>query len=39
MPYEHALRAPTTHRYDYLDAYVADLDDVLDIDADPRRAA
>ena len=32
-PYEQALRAPTTARYDYLDAYVSDLATVLDLDA------
>lgn len=31
MPYERALRAPTTHRYDYLNTYVADLDNVIDL--------
>ena len=33
MPFEKALRAPTTHRHDYLQAYVADLANVLDMDA------
>jgi phosphoglucomutase len=33
MDYEQALRAPTTHRYDYLDAYVGDLDKVIDLAA------
>lgn len=33
IPYERALRATTTHRYDYRDAYVADLDQVVDMDA------
>lgn len=33
MSFEKALRAPTTHRHDYLDAYVADLAHVIDIDA------
>ena len=32
IPFERALRAPTTHRHDYLDAYVADLADVIDMD-------
>jgi phosphoglucomutase len=32
MPYEKALRASTTHRHDYLDAYVADLANVIDMD-------
>ena len=31
-PYEQALRASTTARYDYLDAYVSDLATVLDLD-------
>jgi phosphoglucomutase len=31
MPVERALRATTTHRYDYLDAYVSDLGSVLDL--------
>jgi phosphoglucomutase len=30
--FEHALRAPTTRRYDYLGAYVAQLKSVLDVD-------
>jgi len=29
---ERALRAPTTHRHDYLDAYTRDLDQVIDVD-------
>ncbi len=33
MPYEKALRASTTHRHDFLNAYVSDLDKVLDMDA------
>ncbi|HEX4985575.1 MAG TPA: phosphoglucomutase (alpha-D-glucose-1,6-bisphosphate-dependent) [Burkholderiales bacterium] len=33
MPLAAALRAPTTHRHDYLDAYVSDLGAVLDMDA------
>ena len=33
MPYEKALRAATTHRYDYLNAYVRDLGNVVDMDA------
>ena len=32
-PYERALRAPTTHRHDYLDSYVRDLGEVIDMDA------
>ncbi len=31
--YEQALRASTTHRHDYLNAYVSDLGSVLDMDA------
>ena len=33
IPYETALRAPTTHRHDYLNAYITDLANVLDMDA------
>jgi len=33
IPFEKALRAPTTHRHDYLNAYVADLVQVLDMAA------
>jgi phosphoglucomutase len=33
VPFEKALRAPTTHRHDYLNAYVADLANVIDMDA------
>ncbi len=33
IPYERALRASTTHRHDFLDAYVGDLGNVLDMDA------
>jgi phosphoglucomutase len=33
IPYEKALRAATTHRHDYLTAYVRDLGNVLDMDA------
>jgi phosphoglucomutase len=33
MPYEQALRAATTHRHDYVEAYVNDLLNVLDMDA------
>ena len=33
MPYEKALRAGSTHRHDFLNAYVADLGKVLDLDA------
>jgi phosphoglucomutase len=33
IPLARALRASTTHRHDYLDAYVRDLGNVIDIDA------
>jgi len=33
MPLEQALRASTTHRHDYLNSYVEDLAQVLDMDA------
>ncbi len=33
IPFAKALRAPTTHRHDYLNAYIADLANVLDMDA------
>ena len=33
IPYERALRASTTHRHDYLHAYVGDLDQVIDMEA------
>jgi phosphoglucomutase len=33
IPFEKALRAPTTHRYDYLNTYIADLSNVIDLDA------
>jgi phosphoglucomutase len=33
MPYEKALRSPTTHRHDYLNTYVADLGNVIDMTA------
>ena len=33
IPLEKALRASTTHRHDYLNAYVSDLGNVLDLDA------
>jgi len=32
IPFGKALRAPTTHRHDYLAAYVTDLANVLDMD-------
>jgi phosphoglucomutase len=33
VPYEKALRAATTHRHDYLNTYVADLGNVIDMAA------
>ncbi|MEO8935901.1 MAG: phosphoglucomutase (alpha-D-glucose-1,6-bisphosphate-dependent) [Burkholderiaceae bacterium] len=33
IPYERAVRAKTTHRHDFLGAYVADLGHVIDFDA------
>jgi phosphoglucomutase len=33
IPFERALRAPTTHRHDYLNAYVTDLANAIDVDA------
>ena len=33
MSFEKALRAPSTHRHDYLHAYVNDLGNVIDMDA------
>ena len=33
IPYGRALRAATTHRHDYIDAYVGDLASVIDMDA------
>jgi phosphoglucomutase len=33
MPYEKALGVPTTHRHDYLNAYISDLANVIDMDA------
>jgi len=33
MPVERALRAATTHRHDYLNAYVGDLGSVIDMEA------
>jgi phosphoglucomutase len=33
MPFEKALRAATTHRHDYLNAYVNDLDKVINMEA------
>ena len=33
IPFERALRASTTHRHDYLGPYIADLGNILDMDA------
>ena len=33
IPFEKALRASTTHRHDYLNAYIADLGNVIDMEA------
>ena len=33
IPLEKALRADTTHRYDYLNTYISDLGNVIDMDA------
>jgi len=33
IPFEKALRTPTTHRHDYLNTYIADLANVIDMDA------
>ncbi len=33
VPYERAMRAATTHRHDYMSAYVGDLVNVIDMDA------
>ena len=33
IPYEKALHASTTHRHDYLNAYISDLANVLDLEA------
>ncbi len=33
IPYEKAIRAPTTHRHDYLNNYVRDLENVVDMQA------
>jgi phosphoglucomutase len=32
VAYEKALRSPTTHRHDYLNSYIADLGNVIDMD-------
>jgi phosphoglucomutase len=33
IPFEKALRAPTTHRHGYLNAYISDLGNMIDMDA------
>ena len=33
IPYEKAVRAGTTHEYDYIKPYVEDLKNVIDMDA------
>ena len=33
VPYEKALRSATTHRHDYLNSYISDLENVIDLDA------
>ena len=33
IPFDQAMAVPTTHRHDYIAAYVADLDTVVDLDA------
>ena len=35
MPYERARKATCVHAHDYISAYVGDLDNVVDMDADP----
>jgi len=37
IPYEKALHAATTHRHDYLNAYVRDLGNVIDMEASAAR--
>ena len=32
MPLQQALKAPTTHEYDYLEAYISELDQVIDLE-------
>jgi len=32
VPFERACRAPTTHRHDYMGAYIGDLSRVVDLD-------
>ena len=39
IPLEKALRASTTHRHDYLTAYIADLGNVVRYGRHPRREA
>ena len=33
VPYEEAIRADTTHEYDYIEPYVEDLSNIIDMDA------
>jgi phosphoglucomutase len=33
IPHDRALRAPTTHRHDFLNIYIGDLGNVIDLDA------
>ena len=33
MPFDQALRAPTTGRHDYLEEYTGDIDQVIDVEA------
>ena len=33
IPLERAMRAPTTHRHDYMDTYIGDLGAIIDFDA------
>ncbi len=33
IPLERAIHAPTTHRHDYMDAYIGDLEAIIDFDA------
>ena len=33
LAYEQALRSSTTHKHDYIDAYVSDLENVIDVEA------
>jgi phosphoglucomutase len=32
IPFQRARRAPTTHRYDYMDAYIGDLASIVDLE-------